>query len=72
LSIAIRATSAGVENKGPTSTSNPRSANPLAITLAPLSCPSYPILATKILGLLPNFTEKFLTFYKASSYSFLP
>jgi len=40
LSIAYLATSAGVENSVPTSTSNPRSANPLAITFAPLSCPS--------------------------------
>ena len=39
---------------GPMSTSNPRSAKPVAITLAPLSCPSWPIFATKIRGLRPS------------------
>lgn len=35
-------------NSGPTSTSYPRSANPLAITFPPRSCPSCPIFATFI------------------------
>lgn len=72
LSIAILATSEGVENNVPTSTSKPRSANPLAITFAPLSCPSYPIFAISILGFLPYFIEKLCTFLRAFSYSFLP
>ena len=54
------------------STSKPRSAKPLAITLAPLSCPSYPILAMRILGLRPYFSENILTFFKAVSYSCFP
>src|SRR5262249_37903975 len=46
FSTACRATSSGVWNSGPTSTSKPRSANAVAITLAPRACPSCPRLAT--------------------------
>lgn len=41
-------------NSGPMSTSNPRSANPVAMTLAPLSWPSCPIFATSSRGFLPS------------------
>lgn len=41
-------------NSGPMSTSNPRSANPVAMTLAPLSWPSWPIFATSRRGFLPS------------------
>lgn len=44
--------------RGPMSTSKPRSANPVAITLAPLSCPSWPIFATKIRGRRPSCSTK--------------
>ena len=37
----------------PTSTSQPMSANPLAITLLPRSCPSCPIFATRMRGRRP-------------------
>ena len=36
------------------STSNPRSAKPVAMTLAPRSCPSCPILATNMRGRRPS------------------
>ena len=49
-SMAWRATSSGVWNSGPTSTSKPRSANALAMTFCPRSWPSWPILATRIRG----------------------
>mmetsp|Transcript_63206 Transcript_63206/g.131482 ORF Transcript_63206/g.131482 Transcript_63206/m.131482 type:complete len:215 (+) Transcript_63206:301-945(+) len=52
-SIACWATSAGVWKRGPMSTSKPRSAKPLAITFCPRSCPSCPILATRIRGRRP-------------------
>ena len=45
FSTAARATSAGVSNSGPKSTSKPRSANAVPTTLAPRSWPSWPILA---------------------------
>lgn len=41
-------------NSGPMSTSNPRSAKPVAMTLAPLSWPSWPIFATSRRGFLPS------------------
>ena len=53
-SIACRATSSGVWNSGPTSTSKPRSANALAMTFWPRSWPSWPILATRIRGRRPS------------------
>ena len=53
-STAWRATSAGVWNSGPTSTSKPRSANAVAITFWPRSWPSWPILATRIRGWRPS------------------
>ena len=37
----------------PTSTSQPMSAKPLAITLLPRSCPSWPIFATRMRGRRP-------------------
>mmetsp|Transcript_12722 Transcript_12722/g.27651 ORF Transcript_12722/g.27651 Transcript_12722/m.27651 type:complete len:280 (+) Transcript_12722:354-1193(+) len=43
------------------STSNPRSLKPLAMTFAPRSCPSWPIFATKILGLRPSLCSNFFT-----------
>mmetsp|Transcript_45488 Transcript_45488/g.106177 ORF Transcript_45488/g.106177 Transcript_45488/m.106177 type:complete len:289 (-) Transcript_45488:454-1320(-) len=52
-SIACIATSSGVAKSGPTSTSKPRSANADAMTLAPRSWPSCPILATRMRGCLP-------------------
>lgn len=42
-------------NSGPMSTSKPRSANPVAMTLAPLSWPSCPIFATSSRGFLPSW-----------------
>src|SRR4029078_3400952 len=45
FSIASLAASSGVWNSGPMSTSKPRSANAVATTLAPRSCPSCPSLA---------------------------
>lgn len=42
-------------NRGPMSTSKPRSANPVAMTLAPLSWPSCPIFATSSRGFLPSW-----------------
>mmetsp|Transcript_10219 Transcript_10219/g.39757 ORF Transcript_10219/g.39757 Transcript_10219/m.39757 type:complete len:352 (+) Transcript_10219:1601-2656(+) len=53
-STASRATSSGVWNSGPTSTSKPMSAKPEAITLAPRSWPSWPILATMMRGRRPS------------------
>ena len=44
--------------RGPMSTSNPRSVNPVAMTLYPLSCPSSPTFATRIRGRLPSFSSK--------------
>ena len=73
LSTASWAASSGVWNKGPTSTSKPISANAVAMTFAPLSCPSCPSLITNILGLLPSFFSKsytlFWIFKKLSSFS---
>ena len=57
-STAWRATSAGVWNSGPTSTSKPRSANPVAITFWPRSWPSWPILATRMRGRRPSASSK--------------
>ena len=54
FSIASRAASAGVWNSGPMSTSKPRSANAVAITLAPRSCPSWPNFATRMRGRRPS------------------
>ena len=54
FSIASRAASSGVWNSGPTSTSKPRSANAVAITLAPRSWPSWPSLATRMRGRRPS------------------
>ena len=53
FSTAWRATSSGVWKSVPTSTSKPRSANAVAITLAPRSWPSWPILATSMRGRRP-------------------
>ena len=53
-STAWRATSAGVWNSGPTSTSKPRSAKAVAITFWPRSWPSWPILATRMRGRRPS------------------
>src|SRR5699024_8347117 len=53
-STAWAATSAGVWNNGPTSTSKPRSAKAVAMTFWPRSCPSWPILATKVRGRRPS------------------
>ena len=50
FSTASRAASSGVWNSGPTSTSKPRSANAVAITLAPRSWPSWPSFATSMRG----------------------
>mmetsp|Transcript_7849 Transcript_7849/g.24632 ORF Transcript_7849/g.24632 Transcript_7849/m.24632 type:complete len:327 (+) Transcript_7849:1-981(+) len=55
-SMACCATSSGVWNSGPMSTSKPRSANPVAITLAPRSCPSWPSLATRMRGRRPSLS----------------
>ena len=49
-----RAVSSGVWNSGPEMTSKPMSAKAQAITLAPRSCPSWPILATMMRGLRPS------------------
>ena len=54
FSIASRAASSGVWNSGPMSTSKPRSANAVAITLAPRSWPSWPSLATRMRGRRPS------------------
>src|SRR5439155_761211 len=53
FSTAWRATSSGVWKSMPTSTSKPRSAKAVAITLAPRSWPSWPILATSMRGRRP-------------------
>lgn len=45
-------------NSGPMSTSKPRSAKPVAMTLAPRSWPSCPTLATSILGRRPSRSLK--------------
>mmetsp|Transcript_26728 Transcript_26728/g.64474 ORF Transcript_26728/g.64474 Transcript_26728/m.64474 type:complete len:400 (+) Transcript_26728:526-1725(+) len=52
-SIACIATSSGVANNGPTSTSKPMSAKAEAMTFAPRSWPSCPILATRMRGRRP-------------------
>ena len=44
--------------EGPISTSNPISANAVAMTLAPRSCPSWPNLATSMRGRRPSSREK--------------
>mmetsp|Transcript_6570 Transcript_6570/g.20628 ORF Transcript_6570/g.20628 Transcript_6570/m.20628 type:complete len:393 (-) Transcript_6570:96-1274(-) len=54
-STACLATSAGVRKSGPMSTSKPRSAKPVEMTLAPRSWPSWPILATRMRGRRPFF-----------------
>ena len=54
FSTAMRAASRGVWNSGPTSTSKPISANAVAITLAPRSCPSWPIFAIRMRGRRPS------------------
>ena len=46
--VGVSSQAAGDANSGPMSTSNPRSARPVAITLAPRSWPSKPGLATRI------------------------
>eukprot|EP00966_Prymnesium_polylepis_P089433 2070788-Prymnesium_polylepis.2 len=56
-SMACIATSSGVANSGPTSTSKPMSANAEAMTLAPRSWPSCPILATRMRGRRPCCEE---------------
>ncbi len=56
--MAWRATSSGVWNSAPTSTSKPRSANALAMTFWPRSWPSCPILATRIRGRRPSARSK--------------
>ncbi|SKT21262.1 Uncharacterised protein [Mycobacteroides abscessus subsp. abscessus] len=61
MSAACRATSSGVWNSGPTSTSNPMSANAVAITFCPRSCPSCPILATSTRGRRPSASANFCT-----------
>ena len=53
-STACWATSSGVENSGPTSTSKPMSANALTTTFWPRSWPSWPILATRMRGRRPS------------------
>jgi hypothetical protein len=54
---ACRATSSGVWNSGPMSTSKPMSAKAVAMTLAPRSWPSWPILATRMRGRRPSRLE---------------
>ena len=54
FSTASRAASSGVWNSGPTSTSKPRSANAVAMTLAPRSWPSWPIFTTSMRGRRPS------------------
>mmetsp|Transcript_13675 Transcript_13675/g.28188 ORF Transcript_13675/g.28188 Transcript_13675/m.28188 type:complete len:227 (-) Transcript_13675:791-1471(-) len=51
------------------STSNPKSANPLAMTLAPRSWPSCPILATRIRGRRPSAASNSSTIASIDSYS---
>ena len=53
-STACWATSSGVENSGPTSTSKPMSAKAVTTTFWPRSWPSWPILATRIRGRRPS------------------
>mmetsp|Transcript_23350 Transcript_23350/g.40186 ORF Transcript_23350/g.40186 Transcript_23350/m.40186 type:complete len:217 (-) Transcript_23350:847-1497(-) len=53
------------------STSHPRSANPVAITLAPRSCPSCPIFATRMRGRRPALAMKSCTALCISAISFL-
>ena len=53
-STACWATSSGVENSGPTSTSKPMSAKAVTTTFWPRSWPSWPILATRMRGRRPS------------------
>ena len=53
-STACWATSSGVENSGPTSTSKPMSAKAETMTFWPRSWPSWPILATRMRGRRPS------------------
>ena len=48
---------------------NPRSENPDAITLAPRSCLSWPILSTKIRGRVPSVTAKISSSLRTVSFS---
>jgi hypothetical protein len=66
-STAWRATSAGVWNSGPTSTSKPRSAKAVAITFWPRSWPSWPILATRMRGRRPSARANSSTSARVSS-----
>ena len=66
LSTACRAASAGVWNKGPMSTSKPRSANAVAITFWPRSWPSWPILAIRMRGRRPSASANASTRRRAS------
>jgi hypothetical protein len=54
LASASTQVSSGVWNKGPLVTSKPMSLKAEAITLAPRSWPSWPILATSRRGLRPR------------------
>ena len=69
-STACWATSSGVENSGPTSTSKPMSAKAVTITFWPRSWPSWPIFATRMRGRRPsssaNFSVAASTFSMAS------
>ena len=69
-STACRATSAGVWNSGPTSTSKPRSANAVAITFCPRSWPSWPIFAIRMRGRRPCSSSKASAAARASSITF--
>mmetsp|Transcript_24522 Transcript_24522/g.52219 ORF Transcript_24522/g.52219 Transcript_24522/m.52219 type:complete len:219 (-) Transcript_24522:984-1640(-) len=70
--MAWRATSRGVWKSGPMSTSNPRSAKPLAMTFAPRSWPSCPIFATRIRGRRPSATSNASTNRSVDWYSSSP
>ncbi len=58
---ALAAVSAGVANSGPTSTEKPKSPKPEAITFWPRSWPSWPILATRMVGARPSASRKAAT-----------
>ena len=66
-STACRATSSGVWNSGPTSTSKPRSANAVAMTFWPRSWPSWPILATRMRGRRPSASSNSSAIRRVSS-----
>ena len=66
LSTASCAVSSGVWNKGPISTSKPISAKDVAITLAPRSWPSWPILAIMIRGRRPSRSSKSSAIWRTS------